>query len=164
VVLGNVRPSCVTTSNTAYQVCDKPVTTATEKKCRTTAAQQLLVMRQRGITNTHPQKQSWKDLLIFLQECKTQNEELLLAGNFNKALGTNLSGMTKVCTELGLADILMSHHSTNDTPTYIRGSTCIGYALATPHVAAACTTCGYETLQHCFTGDHPGMFVEFNTN
>jgi hypothetical protein len=93
-----------------------------------------------------------------LQECKTQNEELLLSGDVNKALGTKLSGMTKVCTELGLVDILMSHHGTNDTPT------CIDYSLTTPHVAAACTTCGFEPFQYRFTGDHHGMFVEFNTN
>jgi hypothetical protein len=64
---------------TAYQVCDKPVTTATKKKYRTAAAQQACMMRQRDITNTHPRKQFCKDLMLFLQACKTQNEELLLA-------------------------------------------------------------------------------------
>jgi hypothetical protein len=39
---------------TAYQVCDKPVTTATKKKSRTVAAQQASMMCQRGITTTHP--------------------------------------------------------------------------------------------------------------
>ncbi len=148
---------------TAYQVCDKPVTTATKKKSRTAAAQQVSMMRIRGITNTHPRKQFCADLRNFLQECTNQNEEILLAGDFNEALGTNISGMTKICTDFGLVDILMSHHGT-DTPTYVRGTTRIDYALATPHVAAACTTCGYEPFQHRFTGDHRGMFLDLNTN
>jgi hypothetical protein len=54
---------------TAYQVCDKPVTTATKKKSRTAAAQQVSMMRIRGITNTHPRKQFCADLRNFLQEC-----------------------------------------------------------------------------------------------
>jgi hypothetical protein len=45
---------------TAYQVCDKPVTTATKKKSRTAAAQQASMMRQRDITNTYPQNSSSK--------------------------------------------------------------------------------------------------------
>ncbi len=105
-------------------------------------------MRQQGITDTHPRKQFSKDLLSFLQACKNQREEILLAGDFNEALGTNISGMTKICTYLGLVDILRNHHGTEDTPTYVRGSTRIDYALATPQVAAACTTCGYEHFQH----------------
>ena len=113
---------------TAYQVCDKPVTTATKKKSRTAAAQQVSMMRIRGITNTHPRKQFCADLRNFLQECTNQNEEILLAGDFNEALGTNISGMTKICTDFGLVDILMSHHGT-DTPTYVRGTTRIDLTL-----------------------------------
>jgi hypothetical protein len=154
----------IITAITAYQVCNKPVTTATKKKSRTAAAQQASMMRQQGITSTHPRTQFCTDLLLFLQVCKTQNEEMLLPCDFNEALGTNLSGMTKICTDLGLVDILMSHHDTNDTPAYVRGTTHIDYALATPHVAAACTACGYEPFQHRFSGDHRGMFLEFNTN
>ena len=81
---------------TAYQVCDKPVTTATKKKSRIASALQASMMRQRGITTTHPRQQFYEDLMLFLQACKTQNEELLLAGDFNEALGTNISGMTKL--------------------------------------------------------------------
>jgi hypothetical protein len=79
---------------TAYQVCNTPFTT-TKKKSRTAAAQHASMMRQQGITGTHPCKQFHKDLLYFLQACKSQREELLLAGDFNQALGTNISGMTK---------------------------------------------------------------------
>jgi endonuclease/exonuclease/phosphatase family metal-dependent hydrolase len=137
---------------TAYQVCDKPVTTATKKKSRTAAAQQACMMRQRGIPNTHPQKQFCKD-----------NEELLLAGDFNKALRTNASGMTRLCADLGLVDRMQSHRDgTNTTPTNVRGNTRIDYGLATPHVATACTVCGYEPFQHQFPGDHRGMFVKCN--
>jgi hypothetical protein len=103
--------------------------------------------------------------MLFLQACKNQNEELLLAGDFNKALGTNVSGMTKLCADLGLVDLMQSHHDgTDTTPTYVRGNTRIDYVLATPHVAAACTACGYKTFQHRFPGDHRGMFVEYNTD
>jgi hypothetical protein len=150
---------------TAYQVCDKPVTTATKKKYRTAAAQQACMMRQRDITNTHPRKQFCKDLMLFLQACKTQNEELLLAWDLNEALGTNVSGMTKLCADLCLVDLMQSHHDgTDTTPTYVRGNTHINYVLATPHVAAACTACGYKPFQHRFPGDHRGMFVECNTD
>jgi hypothetical protein len=103
--------------------------------------------------------------MLFLQACKTQHEELLLAGDFNEALGTNVSSMTKLCTTLGLVNLIQSHHDgTDTTPTYVRGTTRIDYALATPHVAAACTACSYEPFQHRFPGDHRGMFVKCNTN
>jgi hypothetical protein len=139
-------------------------TTTTKKKSCTAAAQQASMMRQQGITGTHPRKQFHKDLLNFLQACKAQREELLLAGNFNEALGTNISGMTKICLNLGLVDILQNHHDTEDTPTYVRGTTRIGYALATLHVTAACTSCGYEPFEYRFTGDHRVMFLDFITN
>jgi hypothetical protein len=79
---------------TAYQVCDTPVTATTKKKSHTAAAQQASMTRQRGITTTHPRQQFCEDLMLFLQACKTQNEEILLAGDFNEALSTNVSGMT----------------------------------------------------------------------
>jgi hypothetical protein len=85
---------------TAYQVCNTPVTTTTKKKSCTAAAQQASMMRQQGITGTHPRKQFHKDLLNFLQVCKAQREESLLTGDFNEALGTNISGMTKICIDL----------------------------------------------------------------
>jgi hypothetical protein len=149
---------------TAYQVCKTPVNTTTKTKSRTAAAQQASMMRQQGITGTHPRKQFHKDLLNFLQACKAQREELLLAGDFNKALGTNISGMTKICIALGLVDILRNHHDTEDIPTYVRGTTRIDYAFATPHFTAACTSCGYEPFQYRFPGDHRGMFLDFNTS
>jgi hypothetical protein len=149
---------------TAYQVCNTPVTTTTKKKSSTAGAQEARMMRQQGITGTHPCKQFHKDLLNFLQACKAQREELLLTGNFSEALGTNISGMKKICLDLGLADILRNHHDTEDTPTYVRGTTRINYALATPHVSAACTSCGYKPFQYRFPGDHRGMFLDFNTN
>jgi hypothetical protein len=64
---------------------------------------------------------------------------------------------------LGLVDILQNHHDTEDTPTFVRGTTQIDYALATPHVAAACASCGYEPFQYRFPRDHRGMFLDFNT-
>jgi hypothetical protein len=72
--------------------------------------------------------------------------------------------MKKICLDLGLVNILQNHHDTEDTPTYVSGTTRIDYALATPHVAAACTSCGYEPFQYRFPGDHRGMFLDFNTN
>jgi hypothetical protein len=88
----------ITTVITAYQVCDKPVMTATKKKSRTAAAQQASMVRQCGITNTRPRKQFCKDLMLFSQACKTQYEELLLADDFNETLDTNLSGMTSLAS------------------------------------------------------------------
>jgi endonuclease/exonuclease/phosphatase family metal-dependent hydrolase len=71
--------------------------------------------------------------MLFLQACKTQNEEILLAGDFNEALGTNVSGMTKLCADLGLVDLMQSHHDGIDTtPTYVRGNTRINYVLTNP--------------------------------
>jgi hypothetical protein len=55
---------------TAYQVCNTPVTTTSKKKSRTASTQQASMMRQQGITGTHPRKQFRKDLLNFLQACK----------------------------------------------------------------------------------------------
>jgi endonuclease/exonuclease/phosphatase family metal-dependent hydrolase len=91
------------------------------------------MMCQRGITTIHPRQQFCEDLMQFLQAWKTQNEVILLAGDFNEAIGTNVSGMTKLCADLGLVDLMQSHHDGIDTtPTYVRGNTRIDYVLATP--------------------------------
>ncbi len=89
--------------------------------------------------------------MSFLKSLKAKGDDLILMGDFNEALGTNISGMTKVCADLGLVDIMSNHHGIKDLPTYVRGATRIDYVLATPHVAAACIACGYEPFQHRFT-------------
>lgn len=89
------------------------------------------MMRQLGTIGTqHPKKNKFhKDLSTFLQACKTQKEELLIAGNFNNALGTDLTVMTKLCMDLGRVHILKSHYGTDKTSIYVEGTSKIDSSI-----------------------------------
>jgi hypothetical protein len=47
--------------------------------------------------------------------------------------------------------------------TFARGSQCIDYGFATPHVLRALRRCGYEQFSARFTTDHRAYFFDFDT-
>jgi hypothetical protein len=69
---------------------------------------------------------------------------VILVSNFNKVLVSDQAGMSKICCELGLVDLMQTRHAGDNFATYSRGMTRIDYVLATPSVAAAMTSSGYD--------------------
>jgi hypothetical protein len=58
-------------------------------------------------------------------------------GDFNEMLGANPDDMETVAQAGGLQDLMESRIGRTDFSTYIQGSTCIDFILASPEVVTA---------------------------
>ena len=105
------------------------------------------------------------DLLAFVQSCQRAGELVAVMGDFNNVLGEENSGLTKLCSECGLKDIVYQKHniSNRDFNTYSRGTSCIDYMLLDSELADAVEATGYEAFNIRFPSDHRGMYVDVNT-
>ena len=85
-------------------------------------------------------------------------------GDFNEALGNDPAGMSKICRELVLSDVMKMRHDTSLKPaTYARGSKRLDYILMSERCAIAVRKCGYKSFNHRLYSDHRGMFVDMDT-
>jgi exonuclease III len=144
---------------TAYQVCHK---SHTQRGRTTAAAQQESLVRQRNASDPNPRKHFRKDILVFLKQLQAKKHELLLIGDFNEALGEDENGMSKICSDIGLIDLVATVHGTTDIATYSRGKKRLDYALGTQHVSVALRLCGYEPFQYRMSSNHRAFFLDFD--
>jgi exonuclease III len=142
----------------AYQVVtDNPhtgLTTATSQQ------QSLLVQSNDKVT---PRRAFKRDLCSFLRLRRTQGDELLLVGDFNEELGSEIDGMSQIAAEFQLLNLMQTSHSSKPPPTYARGRKCLDYGLATHHVASALIRCGYEAFNERFATDHRAYYFDLDT-
>jgi hypothetical protein len=130
---------------TAYQVCDK---TTIQRGRYTAAAQQESILRQNGETNPNPRKHFRLDLHKFFQQRRQDGDEIILTGDFNEALGNESDGISKLCSDFNLVDLMYSLHGSRTIPTYARGKKRLDYALATPLAASTIIAGGYKPFNH----------------
>jgi hypothetical protein len=102
-------------------------------------------------------------LSIFLKERRSQGDELLLVGDFNEVLGSELDGMSWVAADLELINLMQVRHHQAPPATYLRGKKCLDYGLATYQVARALRSCGYEAFNERFPTDHRAYYFDFDT-
>jgi hypothetical protein len=148
---------------TAYQPCD---VRGTPKGKFTVHAQQTSILREKYMNDPgpNPRKYFRKDLMSFLKSLKAKGDDLILMGDFNEALGNDPAGMSKICRELVLSDVMKMRHDTSLKPaTYARGSKRLDYILMSERCAIAVRKCGYEPFNHRLYSDHRGMFVDMDT-
>jgi hypothetical protein len=144
----------------AYQVG----TTDPEKGAITAAVQQRNLLMRTNDPLSDPREAFKRDLSQFLQEERSQGDEIILVGDFNKKLGGHNNGIELIAGETGLINMMSHKHSTSRPPaTYARGSQCIDYGFATPHVVQVLSKCGYEAFNARFLTDHRSYFFDFNT-
>ena len=155
------KHNSVVTIVVAYQTCAQ---LGTSKGKVTAHAQQESYLRQQNMHDPNPRKHFRKDLLSFLEACRKDNEELILIGNFNEELGGDPAGMANICSKLGMIDVMLLHHGSDDIVTYARGRKRLDYAICTPQVTKAIDHCGYEPFNHRLMSDHCGFFLVINTN
>jgi hypothetical protein len=107
-----------------------------------------------------------KDLSTFLHLRKTLGDEIIIAGDFNKDIGSNSTGMSKICRQYHLADSIYRNHGNPQTQfaTWIDGHTTLDYILVDHSLLSCINACGYESFQQRIQGDHRGMFIDFNTS
>ncbi|KAG7367974.1 endonuclease/exonuclease/phosphatase family protein [Nitzschia inconspicua] len=156
---------------TAYQVCKTQPTkdmsaNPSQQPIRKTAAvtqQYSMMVEQNPHTTLHPRDQFRIDMLDFLRDLQKQNHEIILMGDFNEPLGSEVRGMLHIANSCALVDLLALKIGTSSFNTYIGGSDRIDYVLVSPRVATACKAAGYEPVKYRFKGDHRGFFLDFDT-
>ena len=119
-----------------------------------TTQQYCLLVHDQDSTKA-PRTAFRRDLKIFLQQCTTRGEELIVVGDFKEAIGDKVDGMVSLVQSLGLIDMMGARHNHDLPTTYTRGRKCLDYGFATPNV---CTTAlcasGYESFEPRFPSDH----------
>jgi hypothetical protein len=95
-----------------------------------------------------------------LQGFLNQHHDILLMGDFNEDLETNIDGLRSVTT--GLIDLMQIKIGHKKFSTHIDGQTWIDFAFATPRVVEACTHAGYEPFRHRFETDHWVFFLDLD--
>ncbi|KAL7569758.1 hypothetical protein ACA910_005702 [Epithemia clementina (nom. ined.)] len=155
----------------AYQVCLQPSssslsTTSTppipsRMPSLTAYAQQVSLLRQANRTCT-PRQAFIEDLTALIAQLRMQDCGILLTGDFNEPLGTSPDGMTGLCADLHLTDLMLHLTGRDEFPTYQRGSTRIDYILCDPWIADTAQVGVYEPFQYRTKGDHRNLCVDFD--
>jgi exonuclease III len=145
----------------AYQVVtDKP-----NAGVATAASQQRSLLLQTQDVLTEPRKAFKRDLQKFVQERLREGHEILLVGDFNESLGSEVDGMSKLSAELNLIDLMKLRHIQLSSPaTYSRGRSRLDYGLASQRIANSLIKCGYEPFNSRFSTDHRAYFFDFSTD
>jgi hypothetical protein len=143
-----------------YQPVDKTARPGTI----TVAAQQASLLRLSQDSVLNPRTAFHRDLLKVLHEYMGKGCLLIVIGDFNESLGSDLDGMSKIASQLGLIDLMSSRHSSKPPATYVRGTKRLDYALASPSVGDALVSAGYEEFNAHIGSYHRGFFFNFDTN
>ena len=147
----------------AYQVCQQQIVTNNRVISSTASAQQTSLLRQQG-RQENPRQAFVQDLQTFLQQRLDEDSELLILGDFNEPLTGTMDGMTKLCSNLQLSDLMAQVTGTEtDFGTHVRGHQRIDYALCTELVAQSAVRGCYEPFGQRGKGDHRNMLLDFDT-
>jgi hypothetical protein len=150
---------------TAYQICDgapvNDVSLHRVTKKYSAGTQQYSMMIERGYPRSwHLRTQFKIDLKTLLEGFLNQQHDILLMGDFNEDLETNIDGLCSAT--MGLIDLMQVKIGHKNFSTHIDGQTRIDFAFATPRVVEACTHAGYEPFRHRFETDHWGFFLDLD--
>ena len=144
-----------------YQVCKGHPKT---QGPTTVITQQYSMLQQAGKADPFKvRKHHAHDLVEFVRECQTKGERVIVMGDFNEVLGLRASGMTRLCSECGLKDVILDRHRQTNFATQEKGSTVIDYALVDPDLEDSIVACGYEPFRIRIMGDHRGIYLDVNT-
>jgi hypothetical protein len=146
-----------------YQVCQENVRTAGPT---TAIIQQYSMLVQNGYTNPHKVREHHAgDLTKFVKQRQNQGELVVVMGDFNEVIGDQTQGLTKLCSECHLKDVIFERHGygTRDFNTYARGTTCIDYILMDEALTGSVKACGYLPFHFTILSDHRGLFVDVET-
>jgi hypothetical protein len=145
-----------------YQVVDvDPTTTGSQ-----TYAMQLY---QRYYTEQRPEPKQLRkhhsdDLVSFVKQCQNQGESVIVVGDLNETLGETPGGMSRLCGECNLCDIVADRHASPAFSTHQQGSAVIDYILMDPERRDSVSQCGHEPFNINILSDHRGVYVNFSTS
>ena len=111
-----------------------------------------------------PREAFISDLTDFVRQRRARNSEILILGDFNEALTNTHEGMSKLCAELELHDLMGEQIGDTRFGTFVNGRERIDYALGTTHVSAAVVRACNEPFQYReIPNDHRNMVIDFDS-
>lgn len=148
----------------AYQVCQNP-----RPGTNTAAAQQRAQIIEEQATTTNatrisPRASFISDMQAFIHQCQENGDDIILLGDFNEEINAASSGMERLASACGLADLFSIRLGNPTTPpTYQRGTKRIDYILMTPRLLNYVAAAGYDPFGYRIPSDHRGFFVDLHT-
>jgi hypothetical protein len=100
-----------------------------------------------------PRKAFKRDIRTFIQICISQGDDVLIVGDFNEPLGSEMDGIIRIAAEFHLVSLMQVWHQQNLPSMHTRGKRCLDYGLGTGRVANALVSCGYESFNERFATD-----------
>ena len=132
----------------AYQVCHN------RRPGSNTAAshQTAQIIQESTIANNTtrptPRQAFATDLQGFIQHCQSEQEDIILAGDFNEELNEPTSGIGAVAIRCGLVDLFSTRIGSSKIPaTYQRGTKRIDYILMSPSLLDKVIAAGYDPFE-----------------
>ena len=148
----------------AYQVC------STMKPGSNTASsqQQAQIIEESSATDSsqrkNPRQAFIHDLQTFIQQIQSNDEDIILVGDFNEEMAVNGSGIDQLATNCALADLFSIRLGSPRIPaTYQRGSRRIDFVLISPSLLPHIQAAGYDPFGYRLPSDHRGMYIDFST-
>ena len=127
----------------------------------TAFAQQWHLLRLAGKPEPDPHKQLLSDLGARIDELKAKANEVIVTIDANDSLQIPNSSFTRWVRARKMVNVHVQKHGTDDEPpTYIRGSRCIDYILATEAISSYVTAAGILPFHEFCTSDHRALYAD----
>ena len=102
---------------------------------------------------------------MFIKQIQGDNEDIILAGDFNDDITAPDSGMQSLASQCGLVDLFSTRLGSPMFPiTYQRGNKRLDYVLLSPSLLSTVQAAGYDPFGYRIPSDHRGMFIDLRTD
>ena len=129
----------------------------------TAHAQQMALLRLRGVSSPNPRKQFITDLTRLLSQYVQDKSDIILMGDFNETIGMSIDGMAQVINECGLTDVqAFKHGLETEQSTYARGPNRVDYFLISDRLLQHVLRQGCEEFNARIFSDHRGLFMDMS--
>jgi hypothetical protein len=118
--------------------------------------QQIALYKLNNIREPDPKKLCIEDLTDLETKTRAEDKDIVPTGDFNKLVGDNPNGMTKVLSAGGLTDAHSQQHGIVDITTYTRETKRLDYVFVTPRLVDHILRSGYEPFHTRIASDHRG--------
>jgi hypothetical protein len=130
---------------TIYKVCNQ---TGGGSRTAHTQQKSLLIHNGRAVS---PRKAFIDDFDHLVTQWLTQGHELIIAGDLNEELGSDLSGFSRISSKHNLVEIIQQTHGIDgEPPTYAQGRRRLDYIFVTARAIQECQTLQYSSLQRYY--------------
>lgn len=149
----------------AYQV-GKQVRPGTNTAAAQQTAQLILEHTNSNIHHRQNPRQAFRhDLSMFIKQVQTDNEDIILVGDFNDDITSPDSNMQHIATQCGLVDLFSIRLGSPNIPsTYQRGNKRLDYVLVSPSLVPMVTAAGYDPFGYRLPSDHRAMYIDLSTD